>query len=64
VLGWPYDLGQIERRVDQRHVREGLGKVAEKPARGRIVLLGEETNVVAQAEKPLEEVTGLVLTSE
>jgi hypothetical protein len=40
--------------VDQRDVTEGLGKVADQPAGGGVVLLGEQADVVAQGEQPVE----------
>ena len=45
---------------DERQVRERLREVAEHPARDRVVLLGDQAEVVAQAEEPREERARLV----
>ena len=50
-----------DRRVDEREVRERLREVAELPARSRVVLLGEQADVVAEVEQPLEELARLVV---
>jgi hypothetical protein len=42
-------------RPDQCEVRERLREVAELPPGDRVVLLGEEADVVAEIEQPLEE---------
>src|SRR5437667_7628352 len=46
---------EVERRVDERDMRERLRKVPELPARRRIPLLREQAQVAAQVEEPLEE---------
>src|SRR5437762_10611307 len=46
---------EIERRIDQRDVRERLGEIAHLTLRPRIILLGEEPDVIAEREQPLEE---------
>jgi hypothetical protein len=48
------------RGVDQRDMRESLRIVADLPARLRVVLLGEEADIVAQLEQPLKERTGVI----
>src|SRR4029453_16825561 len=53
-------LGQVVGRVDEGHVRERLGEVPQLAAAGRIELLGQQADVVAQGEQPLEEGQGLV----
>src|SRR5918992_499270 len=53
-------LAQVERGVDERHVRKRLREVAEQAPRDRVVFLGEEANVVGEAEQPLEELVRLV----
>ena len=47
--------------ADEREVGEGLREVAELRPAMRIVLLGEQTDIVAQREQPLEELARLVV---
>ena len=51
-------------RVDQGDVGEGLGKVAHQPTGHRVVLLGQEAEVVAKSEEPIEELAGVVVPSQ
>src|SRR5919204_1472941 len=51
---------QVEGTVHERHVREGLREVAELAAELRVVLLGEQAEVGAEREEPLEELPRLV----
>ena len=51
---------QAEGRIHQRHVGEGLGKVADQAPVAGVVLLGEEAEVVAQRQQAREELFGLV----
>jgi UDP-N-acetyl-D-mannosaminuronic acid transferase (WecB/TagA/CpsF family) len=46
--------------VHERDVAEGLREVADQPSRPRVVLLGEEADVVAQVEQALEALAGVV----
>ena len=46
---------QPEGGIDQRDVGEGLREVAHQPSGQRVVLLGEQAEVVAQGQEPLEE---------
>src|SRR5689334_10663781 len=48
---------EIDRGIDQGHVREGLGEVPQEPPPSRIVLFGEQPDVVGQAAEALEEGT-------
>src|SRR5207248_7027097 len=50
---------EIARGVDQRHVGEGLRKIPEEPSMRRIVLLGEQPDVVAERDEPLEDLARL-----
>src|SRR6267142_1408864 len=59
MLGGPAGPRKIARGVDQADVREGLREVADEPSRVRIVLLGQEADVVADVEEALEERAGL-----
>jgi hypothetical protein len=43
------------RGIDKADVREGLREVSDQSPSGRVVFLGEEPEVVAQVEDPLEE---------
>jgi hypothetical protein len=47
--------------VDQRHVAERLWKVSDQPAGCGVVLLRQQSDVVAQREQPLEDLPGLVV---
>src|SRR5260221_3130654 len=51
--------GQVACRIDERHVGEGLWEVADKTRCGGIVLLPEETHVVAQSGPSLQQQAGL-----
>ena len=54
----PADLG---RRVDQRDVRERLREVPDKAAGHRVVLLGEETEVIAKADQAVQHLAGVTV---
>ena len=43
---------------------ERLGKVADEPTRDRVVLLGQQPEVVAQVEEALEELARIVVTTQ
>ena len=66
AVGDHVDAAPLAHRVDdvgaddQAEVREGLREVADLAPERRVVLLGEEAEVVAQAQQPLEEALGLV----
>jgi hypothetical protein len=51
--------GKGERGGDQTCMAEGLGCVAEVAAGGRVVLLTEEPNVVAEGQEAFEQVDRL-----
>jgi hypothetical protein len=55
--------GQGARSVDERHMAEGLREVADQSAGLGVVLLGEESDVVAQGQQPFEDLPGLVVPS-
>src|SRR5919108_3859179 len=48
------------RRADQGEVAECLWEVADLPLPRHVVLLGEQAEIVGQAEEPLEERAGLL----
>jgi len=54
---------EVEGRVDERDVRERLREVAHLPPALRVVLLGEQADVVANGEQALEEPLGVVATA-
>ena len=56
--------GELRRRVHQRDMGEGLGEVAHQPAGHRVVLLGEQTEVVAQSEQSVEQLAGVAVASQ
>src|SRR5712691_2602591 len=56
----PAALAEDDRGVDEREVRECLRKVSELAVRDRVVLLGEQADVVAQVEQSLEQLARLL----
>ena len=48
-------LGNRHRRYDQREVAERLREVADLPPPRHVVLLGEQAEIVGQADQPLEQ---------
>src|SRR5580698_9770082 len=52
------------RRIDEREMRERLGKVAELAAAVRVVFLGQQPHVVAQRQQALEQSESLVMPSQ
>src|SRR6185312_11407424 len=63
MLRRPVGGPQVACGVDERHVRQRLREVAEHHPVDRVVLLGEEADVVAQREEPLEQALGLAPAS-
>src|SRR5215213_1200574 len=57
-------VGESERAVDQRQVRQRLREVADQPLCTRVVLLAQQPHVVTQREQPLEELFGLALAAD
>src|ERR1700722_13956354 len=55
---------KIMRAVDEADMREGLRKIAELALAARVVLLGEQSDIVAQGEQPLEHRRPLVVLAE
>ena len=55
---------QVHGRVDEADVRERLREVADESLRLRVVLLGQQAHVVAQAQKPLKDPTGVFMASQ
>src|SRR5215217_5350012 len=53
-------LAEVHGGVDQRDMGEGLGEVAQLAAAGRVVLLGQQPDVVAQPQQPLEQLSGIL----
>ena len=52
--------GEVARGVDERHVGERLGEVPEHALRDRVVLLGDQADVVGEPEQAVEELARLV----
>src|SRR6266487_6384034 len=52
--------GEIERRIDERDVRKRLREVAELASRPRVPFLGQQAELGAQVEQPLEDLLRLV----
>ncbi len=55
---------QVTCRIDQPHMGERLGKIAQKPSSMGIVLFRQQANVVLQGNKPLEKLHGFLAASE
>ena len=55
---------QVVGGVDERHVGEGLGEVAHLAPVAHVVLLGEQPEVVAQADEPVEHGMGVVVAAD
>src|ERR1044072_6154083 len=51
---------QVERRVDQRDVRERLWEIAEVAVCARAIPFAQEPNIVAQADEAFEQHLGIV----
>src|SRR6478752_1123123 len=60
VLSCQVLTGEVDRAVHQTDVAERLRVVAELAPGRRVVLLGEQSHVVAQVQQPVEERFGLV----
>src|SRR5690349_2953107 len=52
-------VADIVGRIDERDVRERLRKIAQLALSARVVFLGEQPNIVAQADEPVEHVLRL-----
>ena len=63
VLSGPASPGQVARGVDQANMRERLRKVSDHPTRFGIVLLRQQPDVIAQVQKPFEDVSRLVVSA-
>ena len=61
MLGRSGRMAEVVGGVDEGDVGERLRKVADLPPRARVVLLGEQADVVAQREQPLEQRPRLVV---
>src|SRR5713226_10349981 len=59
-MSHPAALAEDDRGIDERKMCERLREVAELPVRDRVVLLGEQTDVAAQVEQPLEQLARLL----
>src|SRR4051794_25114465 len=64
LLMWAVVVRQVVRRVDETDVREGLREVAQLPPRRRVVLLGEQAEIVRDAEQFLEQRARFVVSLE
>src|SRR6185437_13717630 len=56
--------GQVAGGIDEADVAERLRRVAQLPAGGRVVLLAEQSEIIAEAEKPLEQLVRLALPAD
>src|SRR5260221_1670241 len=57
-------VGEVERGRDEGDVREGLREIADQPPGLRIIFLGQQPEVVAQPEQPLEQALRLPAMTE
>ena len=64
MFGWAANRSQVVGRIDKADVREGLREVPDEPASRRVVLLGEEPEVVAEIEDPFEDPSRLSAAAE
>jgi hypothetical protein len=48
-------MGEVAGGGDERDMREGLREVADQTLGPRIVLLGEQPDIVAQCQQPFEQ---------
>ena len=51
MLRGTFSRHNIVRRVDQRHMAEGLRKIPELAAKNGIIFFGEQADVIAQIEQ-------------
>src|SRR5271170_4539477 len=58
-----FNRHEVVGRIDQRNVGEGLRKISELTSKNRIVLLGQQANVIAQPEQTLEEIPRLLMAA-
>src|SRR6266446_2696532 len=59
LLGRLLGARQVEAGVDERHVAEGLRVIALLASQVRLVLLGQQAEVVADGEQALEQLFGV-----
>lgn len=50
---------KVQRGVDDAHVTEGLGEIAQHALESRIVLLGKQAHIIAQPHQALKKGLGL-----
>lgn len=60
LLPWPPAITQDVRSIDQRQVRERLREVAHEPRPVRVVLLGEQVDIVRDRQQRLEQYSGFI----
>lgn len=60
ILRRRHRMRQVMRRVDERHMREGLREIGDEALGLGIILLGELADIVAKRDEPLEEMPRLV----
>lgn len=56
-------VAEIERRIDQREMREGLWKIADQALRSRIVFLGQQADIVGQSQQAPEQRRRVIIAS-
>ena len=52
--GWSFHMCQVHGGVNETHMTERLGKIADEPFCVDVIFLGEEADVVAEGEEPLK----------
>src|SRR6478672_9726445 len=57
-------MREIARSIHQREMREGLWEIADQPARARFVLLAEQSNIITQRQKMVEQAQCFVAAAE
>src|SRR5690348_10674880 len=49
---WPVLRVQVDDCIHERHMSESLGKISQEAAASRVILFGEEADIVLGSEQP------------
>src|SRR5579871_2701286 len=60
----PFRVRQVHGCIDEPDVAKGLGKIPDEPTCVRIVLLGEETDIIAESQQSFERLLGVGVAAE
>ena len=64
ILSGAFASGEVQRRVDDADMAEGLREVAKHAARVRIIFLRQQSDVVLQFKQPVEKLSRFLITAE